>query len=100
MDTNTRIEREFQNLTGRACTERYRVDLLKQIYIRTLDVADSGATELLAVTALAPASLADPALLWRNLITICITLARDRLSIDADGLDHREWRGPMTRSSG
>jgi hypothetical protein len=86
---NTRIQREYQHLTGRACTERYRVDLLKQIYVRTLDVAEGGATELLAVTALAPASLADPTLLWRNLITICLTLARDRLSIDADGLSTR-----------
>jgi hypothetical protein len=86
---NARIEREFQNATGRACIQRYCVDLLKHIYIRTLDVADGGVTELLAVAALAPVSLTDPTLLWRNLITICLSLARDRLSIDADGLASR-----------
>lgn len=86
---SARVEREFQNLTGRVCTQRYPTDLLKQIYVRTLDVADGGVMELLAVTSLAPVSLADPALLWRNLIAICLTLARDRLSIDANGLKSR-----------
>ena len=37
----------------------------------------------------ASVTLTDPALLWRNLITICLTLARNRLSIDADGLATR-----------
>jgi hypothetical protein len=83
------IDREFKDLTGSDCDENVRVDILRRIYVQTLDVADGGVTERLAVTALASVAITEPNLLWRNLVTICLRLARDRLSIDANGLRSR-----------
>ncbi|WP_300678493.1 hypothetical protein [Nocardioides sp.] len=86
---NAHIDREFTSLTGAACDEGTRTALLRKMHVETLDLADGGVTERLAVTALAPVALTDPMLLWRNLVAICLGLARGRLSIDLGGLQSR-----------
>lgn len=86
---NAHIDREFKSLTGAACDDAARTALLRKMHVETLDVADGGVTERLAVTALAPVAVTDPTLLWRNLVAICLGLARGRLSIDLGGLQSR-----------
>ena len=86
---NAHIDREFKDVTGSVCNEQFRIDLLRRIHIQTFDVAEGGTTERLAITALTLVTRTEPTLLWRNLIAICLRLARDRLSIDMAGLSSR-----------
>jgi hypothetical protein len=75
---------------------------MKRIYVQTFDVAEGGTTERLAITALAMVATTAPVLLWRNLVAICLGLARSRLSIDMDGLISRvrAWVVPNVEHAG
>jgi hypothetical protein len=80
------FKHHFNALQGRPPTGEELDELLKRIHVCVLDVAKGGTTEHQAITALASQARVDPKLVWHTLVATGLSLARDRQSVDQQGL--------------
>ncbi|MGV9255688.1 hypothetical protein [Streptomyces sp. NPDC003697] len=94
--TRTAADIRGEDLTG----------ILRRIHVAVLDIEEGGALEQAVFFLLAGNSPIPPQLLWGSLVTLGLTLARDRLSIDELGLRERMGKyfgsqpeSPMTRET-
>ena len=83
------IEIHYLNKTGIAISKETLDCLFRRIRVALLDIEEGAPLELAVLTLLAGKASVSPALLWRSLIALCLSLAKDRLSIDKNGLTQR-----------
>ncbi|MFJ4591971.1 MULTISPECIES: hypothetical protein [unclassified Kitasatospora] len=97
------VRAHYETATGRAITAVELREILARIRVSSLDVREGGSLESAALLMLSVRSAIGPRLLWGGLIALAVSLARDRLAIDAEGLrarmgkyvrDHPEPPGP------
>ncbi|WP_143101906.1 hypothetical protein [Amycolatopsis marina] len=83
------IFREYEVISGSRCDVDIFVAILKATHIETLDIGENSIGERMAVTALSTVTDSEPMVMWRGLVATCLTLARNRMSIDQAGLTAR-----------
>ena len=80
------VLREYVVHTGESCTTKVFDRILAATHVVTFDIAEGHSGERNAITALSTIMKSNPILLWNSLLTMCTSLARDRMSIDTHGL--------------
>lgn len=93
------LQTHFLEKTGAAMPDSEFRKLFKRIRVARLDIEDGAPLEAAVLTLLSGKSNVSPALLWGSLIALCLSLAKDRLSIDKAALIQRVGRfiGPHSR---
>lgn len=94
------LETHFFEKTGSAMPDSEFKELFKKIRVAKVDIEDGAPLEAAVLTLLSGKSNISPALLWGSLIALCLSLAKDRLSIDKAALMQRVGRfiGPQNRA--
>jgi len=83
------IQAHYLDKTGSAITEDSLNCLFKRIRVALIDIEEGTSLEAAVLILLAGKANISPQLLWSSLIALCVSLAKDRLSIDNDGLIQR-----------
>ena len=78
--TKTPIEKDTEN------------DLLKKIYVSVLDIEEGMPLEKAIITLISGKSLVTPSLVWASLISLGLSLSKNRSSINKSGLDEKIGR--------
>lgn len=90
--TKALLQKHFFEKTGAAMPDSEFRKLFKRIRIAQLDIEDGAPLEAAVLTLLSGKSNVSPSLLWGSLIALCLSLAKDRLSIDKAALIQRVGR--------
>jgi hypothetical protein len=98
--TKSLLQAHFFEKTGSAMQDSEFRKLFIKIRIAIFDIEDGAPLEAAVLTLLSGKSSISPVLLWRSLIALCLSLAKDRLSIDKTALMQRMGRfiGPQNRT--
>ncbi len=83
------LDSHFCRHTGRIMTDAEKATVFRRMHVTALDLEDGGSLERAVLTVLASRTTIAPTLVWNSLITLSLTLAKDRLSIDRRALDLR-----------
>lgn len=83
------VRREYEAAHGTPPGDSTIDEILRLIHVEAVDVADGTIGERMALTALSTVATAEPRLLWSALVSMCLSMARDRLSLDRAGLAQR-----------
>ncbi|MBA0127279.1 hypothetical protein H0B56_17145 [Haloechinothrix sp. YIM 98757] len=83
------VFREYEIAGGVRCDARTLEEILRAVYVETIDVSEEAMGERMALTALSTVTRDDPLPLWHSLVATCLSLSRDRVSIDQSGLTAR-----------
>ncbi len=87
--TRSLISRHYRRKTGKPISDEVFYLIFKKIHIAVLDIQEGSAHENAVLTLLAGKTNVSPHLLWRNLIALSLSLAKDRLSINQKALIDR-----------
>ena len=87
--TQTLIESHYKAFTGVELLKAEFEKIFSRIYVATVEIEEGSALEHAVIILLAAKSNVSPDLIWGALISFCLTLAKDRLSIDKEGLNDR-----------
>ncbi|WP_405644186.1 hypothetical protein [Streptomyces uncialis] len=90
--TETIISYHYQAVAGAPISPVEIQRILARIRICSLDFREGGALEAAALLMLGSKAVVPPRLLWSALIAFSVSLARDRLSLNAAGLKERMGR--------
>lgn len=83
------VAHHFRAQTGRGITEDEQAQLLRRMYVASLDLESGGHVERAVLTVLASRVSTVASLVWTNLIALALALASARLSIDRAALSER-----------
>jgi hypothetical protein len=83
------IDRNFETLTERKITDDERTVILAKFHVQVLDLEAGAPLERAVLSVLAAREVPSASAAWAELITLALTLAKDRLSIDRQGLVNR-----------
>lgn len=84
--TYAHIDRHFKAHTAREITEDERTEILAKLHVQVLDLEAGAPLERAVVSVLAARGVPSAVAAWEQLVTLALTLAKDRLSIDRQGL--------------
>lgn len=90
--TKSLIQAHYLNKTKVKITDLEFDQLFKKIIIANIDIEEGAPLETAILTLLSSKSKVSPELLWGSIIALCISLAKDRLSINKEGLTKRLGR--------
>ena len=82
----------FLKQSGKELDDESFLEYFSRIYIAVLDLEKGGALERAVLTLLAKESAVPPAILWDTLISLGLTLSKNRQSIDKHGLEEKIGR--------
>jgi hypothetical protein len=94
------IERRFASRTGRVISTEERATLFARIHVAALDLERSGNLESAVLTAIASQTMVDAEAVWSSFVALALALAKERLSIDRDGLRARIGHLLIERADG
>ncbi|MFF2222610.1 hypothetical protein ACFVV7_04790 [Streptomyces globisporus] len=106
--TKKLLKLHYKKITASEISDSDLAEIFRRIYVAVLDVEEGGSLEQAVFFLLAGNSAIPPQLLWGGLVTLGLTLARDRLSIDETALRERMGKhfgsytaaqSPMTRET-
>lgn len=99
--TKTLLQAHYLEKTGMPMSDKVFADLFKKIRVAQLDIEGGAPLEVAVLTLLSGKSSVSPELLWGSLIALCVSLAKDRLSIDKTGLFTRigKFIGPPSHKA-
>lgn len=83
------IQAHYVAKTGSLMSEDDFSNLFKRIRVAQLDIEEGAPLEMAVLILLAGKASVSPELVWGSLISLCVSLAKDRLSIDRAGLLNR-----------
>ncbi|MDP9227284.1 MAG: hypothetical protein M3P18_26245 [Actinomycetota bacterium] len=87
--TRALLSSRFVEQAGRAMTIEERDELFRRIHVAVLDIESGGNLESAIRTIIASQFAVDPEAIWASLIALALSLAKERLSIDRQGLGER-----------
>lgn len=87
--TYSHIDRNFEAFTDRKITDGERTEILAKIHVQVLDLEEGAPLERAVMSVLAAREVPSASAAWAQLITLALTLAKNRLSIDRQGLMNR-----------
>lgn len=95
------LQTHFLQKTGAPMPDSEFGKILKRIRVAQLDIEEGGPLEAAVLMLLSGKSSVSPELLWGSLIALCLSLAKDRLSIDKAALIQRVGRfiGPPSHKA-
>lgn len=86
------IEINYEDLSGNKASNEVTNEILEKIHISVIDIEAGMPLEKAILTLLSGKAINAPELLWANLISIGLTLSKNRSSIDEKGLRDRVGR--------
>lgn len=98
--TKSLIQTHYLEKTKTQITDAEFDALFKKIIIANIDIEEGAPLETAILTLLSSKSKVSPELLWGSIISLCVSLAKDRLSIDKEGLTKRLGRFIEGRKEG
>lgn len=87
--TSALIDAHFLAKSGRAIRDNERAAILAKIHVQVLDLEGGAPLERAVLIALAAKGVPSASAAWAALISLALTLAKDRLSVDLHGLVDR-----------
>lgn len=90
--TKSLIQAHYLEKTKSQITDEEFEALFKKIRIANLDIEEGAPLETAILTLLSSKSSVSPELVWGSIISLCVSLAKDRLSIDKEGLTKKLGR--------
>ncbi|MFF3545225.1 hypothetical protein ACFYXD_25640 [Streptomyces platensis] len=90
--TDGLIDHHYRARTGRDITAADRAAIFRRIRVALLDIEAGGALESAMLMLLASRCTVSPHLVWGDLVSMGVSLAKDRVSIDRAGLSARMGR--------
>ncbi len=90
--TRNLVNLHYRTIATKEPSDQETSALLRKMFVAVLDIEEGGSLEQAVRFLLASKSQIPPQLLWSGLISLGLTLARSRLSIDQTGLSERMGR--------
>lgn len=87
--TRSVCESHYLDAHGTTLTEEIFKRIFSKIHVAIIDVEEGQPLEHAAITLLSGKTNINARLVWDGLVAICLSLAKDRLSIDRGGLEKR-----------
>lgn len=99
--TKSLLRAHYLEKTGTSMPDSEFGKIFKRIRVAQLDIEEGAPLEAAVLMLLSGKSSVSPELLWGSLITLCLSLAKDRLSIDKAALIQRVGRfiGPPSHKA-
>jgi hypothetical protein len=86
------IKINYEALSGKKITEDVISKILSQTHISVIDIEEGMPLEKAILTLISGKAIIAPELLWSNLISIGLTLSKNRSSINVEGLEEKVGR--------
>lgn len=87
--TRALCESHYQEVHGAALTADIFKQIFSRIHVAIIDIEEGQPLEHAAITLLSGKTNVSAKLVWDGLVAICLSLAKDRLSIDRSGIKKR-----------
>jgi hypothetical protein len=86
------IALHYLKQAGKEIDEVVKLDILKKIYVSVIDIEAGMPLEKAVISLISSKSKVSPELLWSTLISLGLSLSKDRSSINKNGLESRIGR--------
>lgn len=87
--TKSLIEDHYLRIKKQSASSDCVKNIIKKVRVAVIDIEEGTPLEAAILTVLSTKSCVSPDLVWASIISLCISLSKDRLTIDKAGIESR-----------